>query len=172
MISSQLRVLNGDFAPYGFGFRLAGTDRTYNSAWAMDTDELNMKRALRKGSYRDLNIYFQPRLARGALGYATLPVSTSRGSPQFIRDGVSLDSGTVPGGSRQRFNKGKTGTHEIGHWLGLYHTFQGGCNGNGDFVDDTPAQASASNGCPIGRNSCPNKPGLDPIHNYMDYSDE
>lgn len=51
------------------------------------------------------------------------------------------------------------------------HTFQGGCSGSGDSIGDTPAQASASTGCPEGRDSCAGG-GLDPIHNYMDYSFE
>lgn len=58
---------------------------------------------------------------------------------------------------------------ESGHWFDLEHTFFGACNAKGDFVDDTPAEGVPTTGCPIGQDTCPD-PGLEPVHNYMDYS--
>ncbi|KAH7401284.1 metalloprotease [Pyrenochaeta sp. MPI-SDFR-AT-0127] len=169
-LDRQLAVLNTAFAPHDISFVQAGVDWTVNSQYANDQAELAMKRALRKGTYADLNVYFVP--GTQYLGYAYFPQAVTSGSTAFYRDGVVIRSSTVPGGSQAKYNLGHTATHEIGHWLGLYHTFQGGCTGSGDFVSDTPAEASESYNCATTRDSCPNDPGLDPVRNYMDYSDD
>jgi hypothetical protein len=169
-LDSQLAVLNKAYAPHGISFTQAGADWTVNTQYANDQAELAMKKALRKGTYADLNVYFTP--GTEYLGYAYFPQAVTSGSNNFYLDGVVIRSSTVPGGSETEYNLGHTATHEIGHWMGLYHTFQGGCTGSGDYVSDTAAEASASYGCATTRDSCPNQTGLDPVTNYMDYSDD
>ncbi|KAB2571059.1 Peptidase M43 pregnancy-associated plasma-A [Lasiodiplodia theobromae] len=171
-LADQLEVLNAQYAPYGVSFNLVGTTRTVNSGWAGDSNELAMKRSLRKGDYKTMNVYFQRSLQQNALGYAYFPDNVSEGTQDFYLDGVSVMASSVPGGSEEPYNLGVTATHEAGHWLGLYHPFQGGCSGVGDEIDDTPAQSGYEFGCPVGRDSCPNDPGDDPVHNYMGYSDD
>jgi hypothetical protein len=176
-ISQQMTVFNMGFGGFeggyntGFKFKLIGVDRTENPAWfdakAGSADERTMKAALHKGDARNLNIYTST--AEDYLGWAYFP-STYKVHPTF--DGLVIDWETLPGASTRyagAYDLGKTVTHEAGHWLGLYHVFQGGCNNWGDHVDDTPPQLVATRGCPEGQDSC-KEPGLDSIHNYMDYS--
>lgn len=175
-IAAQMDVLNAAYAPYGFSFVLTATTRTTNSAWYTagpgTTNERNMKTALRTGSADDLNIY-SSNPGGGLLGWATFPSSYAS---QPSNDGVVILFSSVPGGTAAPYNLGDTGTHEVGHWVGLYHTFQGGCQRNattgGDLVADTPAERSPAYGCPTGRNSCANIAGNDPITNFMDYTDD
>ena len=180
VIANQIKVLNDSYSGLTGGFNtkfrfsLISTDRTANNTYFAagygTAAETSMKNALRKGTAKDLNMYFnQP--STGELGWATFP-SSYASKPKM--DGVVCDGRTVPGGSFSPYNEGDTATHEVGHWLGLYHTFQGGCSKNGDYVDDTPASKAPNFGCPAGKNSCTGTkyPGNDPIENFMDYTDD
>lgn len=182
-------MLNADYKSTGFQFALASTTRIYNVSWAtanFNSEEAQeMIRTLRKGQYDALNIYINF-LAPiyGLLGYATFPLprKVDRASDRLY-DGVVLDYLTLPSRPSEPvpwdYALGKTAVHEVGHWLTLLHTFQGGCAGNlnfgmwsGDLVMDTPAEASPTFKCDKPVDTCPNEPGIDSLNNYMSYADD
>ncbi|MBA3310230.1 MAG: zinc metalloprotease [Nocardioidaceae bacterium] len=167
----QIAVLNNTFAGgesdqaanTGFTFDLVDVDRYYNNAWHNDHASTKYRSLTREGGADALNIWL---VDFKYLGVATFPWDYERNGDV---DGIRVHYDSLPGGSITNYNLGETATHEAGHWLGLFHTFQGGCTEENDGVADTPAQSSPTFGCPEGRDSCA-LPGLDPIENYMDYS--
>lgn len=147
---------------------------TVNDDWATGLYDDEMKTILRQGTYADLNLYFLTDLADNILGICPFPEeSVTTTSTAFLMDGCKILAGSMPGGNVQNYDMGHSATHEVGHWFGLLHTFQGeSCTGLGDGVDDTPPQESATRGCPANKDSCPDQAGLDSVHNFMDYSDD
>lgn len=204
-IMDQIRILNEDFrrtvGTPGFSsdaastdmqieFRLAQYDPNGNksdgiirikSALTGNADDA-VKALSYWNSDKYLNVWVVKNIkdnnpATMTLGYAQFPWDRAS---RPTTDGVVVRAdvvGTVGIGLAK--HAGRTLTHEVGHWLGLLHTFQGGCSGGtncatqGDGVCDTPPVESASNGCPVGKNSCTfDSPDLpDMVRNYMDYSD-
>ncbi|HEX5760429.1 MAG TPA: zinc metalloprotease [Thermoanaerobaculia bacterium] len=168
-LDAQIDVMNDAFAPAGFSFTKAVVNRVANNAWfgSCYGAERTIKRSLAVDPAHTLNFYLcAPK--GGILGFAYLPQSFPEDS--FMHGVVVLYS-TLPGGSAAPYNEGDTGTHEVGHYLGLLHTFENGCKEPGDLVADTPAEGSAAFGCPTGRDTCPSA-GFDPITNFMDYTDD
>jgi hypothetical protein len=202
MVAEQIAVLNkayggtdvlggpnqiyGDMPDYetppentGFTFTLAGTTWHQNSTWynarPNSQAEEDMKTTIRGSTMpteykKELHMYLTG--GGGYLGWAYFP--TSIDDSYWWLDGVVVMDRSLPGGGTTVYSEGDTATHEVGHWLGLYHTFDGGCQGSGDLIADTEPERSANYGCPFDRNTCKGKDdtGPDPIFNFMDYTDD
>ena len=149
--------------------RIEGDQDTYG---LLDSQELS---ALSQWDpMRYMNIWVAP-LRGGLLGFAQLPVSNLPGligsSNNSDTDGVVIDYrsfGSI-GSLRDRYNGGRTTTHEVGHFLGLRHTWGDGDCSVDDFVEDTPLQEDSYNGCPVDAESCGSP---DMYDNYMDLTDD
>lgn len=195
LIQSQVDILNEDFnaiantnGAMGTNARLqfvlakldpmgnptTGIDVVTNNTFFADPGSSGtntMKRTLKWDPTRYLNIYTNNAGGGGILGYATFPAEEAGGS----EDGVVLNwiyvGRNAPGGAP--YDLGRTATHEVGHYLGLYHTFQSGCGSatapftSGDLIGDTVREAQPNYGCSPVSSGCG---GMSPIENYMDYS--
>lgn len=189
-VDAQMDVLNDSFAgrtggaDTGFRFVLDELDRTTKPQWFNlipangderrlfrgSGKEIKMKKALHEGGAETLNIY-TAKLGQFLLGWAYYPSSFVGANPlPRYFDGVVVDYRSLPNAGFEPYNEGDTVTHEVGHWLELAHTFENGCTRPGDYVADTPYEASPAFGCPEGRDTCEEDPGLDPVENFMDYT--
>lgn len=198
-IQSQIDVLNEDFralnqeipfVPNEFSsvigdveieFCLADTDPNGNATNGITRKQSNrrswgtndfVKRSSRGGVdpwdvSQYLNIWVC-NIGNGILGYAQFP-----GGPAST-DGVVIDYRYMGrGGSAVRpYDKGRTATHEVGHWLNLRHIWGDASCGN-DFVSDTPTHDRANYGCPTypHYSLCSGSP-LEMTMNYMDYTED
>lgn len=156
--------MNAAYSPYNIIFTLRETTFTVSDDWATQGGnrsspyELEMKQALRRGFYADLNLYFLSNLPGGLLGFCYFPTKIEPMSPQLVRDGCINLAGSLPGSYAAPYNLGGTAVHEVGHWLGLFHVFQGAsCEGPGDYVPDTPRQVTPTSGCPAMKDTCAEK---------------
>lgn len=136
---------------------------------------------------RYLNLYVG-NLGGGLLGYANLPPG-STGSDHVVLLYSAVGGPNFPG-TATPYHLGRTATHEVGHWLNLYHTFQSGCLGTnanncasqGDLVCDTPPVGTSTFSCPTNNpNTCTETAPfpapytadmVDMYENYMDYTDD
>jgi hypothetical protein len=180
-VRRMIKVLNKGFhggeskanTPTRFDFKLRHIDYTRRDGWyhtyLFRPLDKQMRRALHRGGKRSLNIYINGggKPGQPVLGWTTFPWK-QRSQP--LLDGVSVNWRAMPWGTLKRYHQGDTIIHETGHWLGLFHTFEGGCNPPGDKVADTPYERYPSFACDTRSDTCPGKPGLDPVHNFMDYS--
>jgi len=170
-VDDQIDVLNDAYLSTGWSFNLVSTDFTGNKSYfgmsPGSSSEASAKSALCQGTADDLNLY-TANPGGGLLGWATFPSDYSFDPDN---DGVVVLYDSLPGGGAFPYDEGDTATHEVGHWMGLFHTFEGGCTKPGDSVSDTPKEKNANFGCPI-KDSCKKNAGNDPIENYMDYTDD
>jgi len=177
VIEQQTEVLNNAYNDFGYTFVTSNIDSAVNAGWYYATDShkfetgqwdntdqyLAMADAMTVDVTHSINFFWTG--ARVTSGLGVHPWSFPEDDS---RHGLFCGNYTIPGGE-PGLNLGITGVHEVGHYLGLYHTFENGCSSPGDEVEDTPYQSEANYSCPTTNYSCGS---YDDIGNYMDYMDD
>ena len=177
VIEQQTAVLNNAYNDFGYTFTTSNIDSAVNAGWYYATDShkfetgqwsntdqyLAMAQAMTIDVTHSINYFWTG--ARLTSGLGVHPWSFPEDDS---RHGLFCGNYTIPGGE-PGLNLGITGVHEVGHYLGLYHTFENGCSSPGDEVEDTPYQSEANYSCPTLNYSCGS---YDDIGNYMDYMDD
>jgi hypothetical protein len=193
-ITSGINVLNAAFrGVYGgvdteIEFCLAGLNRIQDPTHSVV--QLNFNDDLAKGlSQEDPVLYLNVWTVDQLYNSGGNPIGGYTVYPKFLTqfptlDGVLIDhryvGNTGTAINHGVFDEGKGLVHEVGHWLNLFHTFQGGCDNGwtcgyeGDCCCDTPPQLDVYDGCRRRKNTChddaPDE--RDPINNYMNYTDD
>lgn len=176
-IENQTTALNTAYNQHGYSFYTANIDSANNSGWYYatasyhyDTGQWNnddqflaMASAMGMDIATSINFYFTGEDYMQGMG--VYPWSFAEDD---TKNGLFCANYTIPGGDFP-YHLGITGVHEVGHYFGLYHTFENGCSAPGDEVDDTPFQSDANYGCPSNSYSCGS---YDDIGNFMDYMDD
>ncbi|KAJ0301429.1 hypothetical protein COL516b_007832 [Colletotrichum fioriniae] len=172
-------TLNEGYAKHGITFGPIETYEVANDTYAnMNYMEhrhgktREMQRALRIGGPETLNLYIVPKLDTGLLGYAAFPDLLTNPFSIVGATGTWFDGDAVVIGHSALDGTlfAKAVIHETGHWLGLYHPFQGSCKvPNGDYIPDTPQSRHENYACKA-KDTCPDFPGEDLVWNYMAYS--
>jgi len=185
-IVDQIAILNSNYAKFNISFKWVSTDVTVNDNWFQnasyfsDTAALRqMTEALAKNPEKVMNVYTNNSKYLGESTFPWYPGKGTAGDYIVMNFNALADGpGTLFEG---KYTQGKTLVHEAGHFLGLFHTFEGGaadCQSAqndgctiGDQVDDTPWQKICYfDGCDLSLKSCPDKPGNDPVKNFMGYN--
>jgi Predicted Zn-dependent proteases len=163
-IYTCIEWLNETFLPHFISFTVDSIDRTENDDWFNNwygNDAWPGMQALNVDPYHYLNIYSANLYADGVAGWSYL--GNGFGASDY-RQSVNLDFREVQWGN-------DTNTHEVGHHMGLPHTFNNTCSQDSDGIDDTPRHHEDYLwSCNENLDSCPDDEGNDPVHNYMTYT--